>query len=246
MREMAAVILAAGKGTRMKSELPKVLHRIENKYLIDYVIAAARDAGIVDDCIVVGYHADEVRAALGPGFRYALQEQQLGTGHAVKQALDGCPDLPETLMILCGDTPLFTGATLREFRRCFEASGAACVVLTAQIAEPGSYGRIIRGEHDEVLAIVEARDATPEQLAVREINSGAYCFDTQALRAVIDDIRAANAQSEYYLTDAVAALRARGYRVGAWCCPDAQEIEGVNDAEALREAAAIIRRRRSR
>lgn len=243
MKEMAAVILAAGKGTRMNSDLPKVLHTIAGRPMVEFVAEAAAGAGVEKCCVVVGHGAEQVRAALGPRYIYALQEKQLGTGHAMMQALPALTPLPAGLLVLCGDTPLLTAETLSSLREVFEQSQADCVVMTAVLTEGGSYGRIIRDEKGLVSAIVEARDATPEQLAICEINSGVYCFDSAALTEVISHIEKGNDQGEYYLTDAVAALRSRGYTVAAWPCPDPREIYGVNDPQQLEAVSEIIAQR---
>jgi len=241
MRKMAAVVLAAGKGIRMYSELAKVLHPAAGRPLIHWVAAAAREAGVDPLVMVVGHQAEQVRAALGDGYLYALQEQQLGTAHALAAGLQAFPAaLPPALLVLCGDTPLLTGATLAALRRQFEETAAACTVLTAVLPEGGNYGRILRDGSGNVTGIVEAKDATAEQLAVREINSGVYCFDTQAVLKVLDRIGSANAQGEYYLTDALAALVQLDLKVNALVCPDPVEISGVNDRLQLAAACRLL------
>ena len=246
MRKMSAVILAAGKGTRMKSELPKVLHRLGSKPLAQYVIDASRAAGVSEVCIVVGHGADQVKSVLGDDQLYAIQEPQLGTGHALQQALPVCDKTAESFMVLCGDTPLLTGQTLIDLRKYFEDTMAACTVMSAVLPEGGSYGRIVRDSHGNLSAIVEAKDASPEQLAICEINSGVYCFDSKALAQVIDTIKPNNAQGEYYLTDLISAIRERGGLVNAYICRDAVEISGVNDRCQLAEAGRILRTRKNR
>lgn len=218
MRQMTAVILAAGQGTRMKSNKPKVLHEAMHKPLVQYVITAVHHADIEDICIVVGHGADEVKKALGEeGYIYALQEQQLGTGHALMQAM---PVLPpsDSIMVLCGDTPLLTDTTLQQLREYFTATEAACTIMTTVLPDGGNYGRIVRDANDEVAAIVEARDASAEELAIGEINSGVYCFDREALTMVIDKLTPNNSQGEYYLTDIISELRAIGKKVNAYVC----------------------------
>lgn len=246
MRNMSAVILAAGMGTRMKSDLPKVLHPINHQPLISYVLTATQQAGMEQICIVVGHGAEAVQATLGGGYLYALQQPQLGTGHALQQALPAFGATPESLMVLCGDTPLLTAATLERLRQFFTQSGAACTVMSALLPEGGNYGRLIRDEQGDLSAIVEARDALPEQLAICEINSGVYCFDGAALAGVIDTLKPQNAQGEYYLTDLIAEIKAQGGLVNAYICPDPTEIGGVNDRCQLAEAAKILRQRRNR
>ena len=246
MRKMSAVILAAGKGTRMKSELPKVLHCLGHKPMAQYVIDSARSAGIDDICVVVGHGAEQVKEALGPDIFYALQEPQLGTGHALKQAIPCCSPDAESFIVLCGDTPLLTPETLKSLRDYFESTKAACTVMSAVLPEGGAYGRIIRDSQGSLSAIVEARDATPEQAAIREINSGVYCFDSKYLLKVIDTIKPNNAQGEYYLTDLISVIREQGGLVNAYICREAAEIGGVNDRCQLAEAASVLRKRRNR
>ncbi len=230
MRKMAAVVLAAGKGVRMHSELAKVLHPAAGRPLIQWVAAAAGEAGVEPLVMVIGHQGEQVRAALGQGYLYAVQEQQLGTAHALSAGLAAFKDeLPPALLVLCGDTPLLTGETLAGLRGYFEETRAACTVLTALLPAGGNYGRILRDGSGHVTGIVEAREATAEQLAIREINSGVYCFDTQALLRVLPAIGVANSQGEYYLTDALDALVRLGLKVNAMVCPDPAEISGVND-----------------
>jgi len=246
MRQMSAIILAAGKGTRMKSDLPKVLHGLGHKPMIEYVLSAVREAGIDDLCIVVGHGADEVRTTLGGEYLYAVQEPQLGTGHAVQQALPVFSKPCDSTMVLCGDTPLLTAATLNKLKTYFETSDAACTVMSAVLPQGGSYGRIIRDSRNEVEAIVEEKDATIEQLAIREINSGVYCFKIKALREAISRIKPNNAQGEYYLTDVIQEIRKRGGKVNAYVCQDSEEILGVNDRYQLAVIAKALRQRKTR
>lgn len=244
MRQMTAVILAAGQGTRMKSSKPKVLHEAMHKPLIKYVIAAVHHADIEDVCIVVGHGAEEVKQTLGEGYLYALQEQQLGTGHALMQALPVLPSA-DSLMVLCGDTPLLTAQTLSQLRSYFDESGAACTIMSAILPDGGAYGRIVRNDNGEVASIVEARDASSGELAIQEINSGVYCFDREALAAVIDKLAPNNSQGEYYLTDIICELRNIGKKVNAYVCQDADEIMGVNDRYQLSLASDILRERKN-
>ena len=246
MEQLAAVILAAGKGTRMKSDLPKVLHPIAGKPLLQYVIDAAKSGGASSLCLVVGCGAEQVRQQMGADYLYALQEQQKGTGHALQTALPAFSRMPQALLVLCGDTPLLRGETLATMIHQFQKEQAACTVMTAHLSEGGNYGRIIREADGQIARIVEARDATTEQLAVREINSGVYCFRTGPLLEVIQNLQPDNDQGEFYLTDVIAALRGRNERVTGFCCEDPQEILGVNDRAQLAEAGAILRHRINR
>lgn len=244
----AALILAAGKGTRMKSGLAKVLHELAGRPMLAWPLAAAQEAGAAELVVVAGHQAEQVRACLAgvAGVRIALQEEQLGTGHAVACALPELAAQSGTVVILCGDTPLLTGETLRRLAAAHSAAGAAVTVLTARLDDPHGYGRIVRGSDCGVLKIVEQKDATPQEAAIDEINSGIYCMDIPFLRAHIDRIGSDNAQKEYYLTDLVAIAVAEGRGCVAVTAADPQEIMGVNDRRHLAEAAVLLRRRINR
>lgn len=244
MSERKAVILAAGKGTRMKSELPKVVHRIEGKCLVDYVIDAARGAGVSDVCLVVGYKHEIVEQEIvSKNVEYALQPEQLGTGHAVKCARDFLSDDGETL-ILFGDTPLITADTLQRLAAYHESHGNTVTVLSAMVDDPTGYGRIIRDAQGVFVKSVEHKDATEEERQTKEINSGMYLFDTAELKAALDQIRPNNAQGEYYLPDTLTIIKEKGLKVDAYALEDATDITGVNDQKQLKEAAEIIRGRK--
>ncbi|MCR5388110.1 MAG: NTP transferase domain-containing protein [Lachnospiraceae bacterium] len=241
-----AVILAAGKGTRMKSDLPKVVHTIEGKCLADYVIDAAYAAGVDDICLVVGYKADEVKNTLShKNVTYALQAEQLGTGHAVLCAKDFLDSDGET-MILFGDTPLITGETLKKLRAFHKENGAAVTVLTAHTDDPTGYGRIIRDAEGSFLYSVEQKDANAEELESHEINSGMYIFDTAQLKEALGKLTNDNAQGEYYLPDTLSIIKAKGLKVMAYMIADDTDITGVNDQEQLKAAAGVIRSRSGR
>ncbi len=243
MSEQKAVILAAGKGTRMKSDLPKVVHRIEGKCLVDYVIEAARGAGVSDICLVVGYKHEVVeREIVSKNVEYALQSEQLGTGHAVKCAREFLGDEGQTL-ILFGDTPLITAETLRRLAEYHEKKGNTVTVLSAFVDDPTGYGRIIRDENGCFVKSVEHKDATEQERASKEINSGMYLFDTAQLKAALDQIRPNNAQGEYYLPDTLTIIKEKGLKVDAYALQDATDITGVNDQNQLAEAAKIIKGR---
>lgn len=246
MTQMSAIILAAGKGTRMKSDLPKVLHQINHKPMLEYVIRAAKGAAMDDVCLVIGHGAPLVREAMGDAYQYAIQEPQLGTGHAVIQALPHISAKCSSVMVLCGDTPLLRAETLRELKKSFEQSSSLACVMTAQLPDAGCYGRIVRNTQGEVGAIVEASDASAEELLITEINSGVYCFDLPTLKNMLAKLQPANAQGEYYLTDVIKEIRAIGGKVTAYICPDAEEIRGVNDRVQLAAAAEIIRQRKNK
>lgn len=239
-----AVILAAGKGTRMKSDLPKVVHTIEGKCLVDYVIEAARGAGVEDICLVVGYKHEEVERSIAhKDVSYALQTEQLGTGHAVMCAREFLGVRGST-MILFGDTPLITAETLRRLQEYHTSHGNAVTVLSAKIGDPTGYGRIIRDEQGRFVKSVEHKDASPEELLSHEINSGMYIFDTAELAEALKKIRPNNAQGEYYLPDTLTIIKEKGLRVDAFALESPEDITGVNDREQLQEAAEIIRGRK--
>ena len=239
-RRLAAVILAAGMGTRMRSGFPKILHRVAGAPLISYVLNAARGAGVQDLVLVVGHLRDQVTSALGDSVRYAVQEPQLGTGHALQQAIGLLNPLPARVLVLYGDTPLLRSATVA--RMVVEAADAAIVVLSADVPDPSGYGRIVRDESGDVAAIVEDADATPAQRSLSEINSGLYCFDGEWLAENLWKIQK-SAKGEYYLTDLVALAVAQDRVVHAVRAEDPAEVMGVNDRAQLAEAGRIMRER---
>jgi len=234
---ISAVILAAGEGKRMKSALPKVLHPCCGRPLIDYILRSA-SALANNIVIVVGHGALQVKELLGDQWRYALQKELLGTGHAVLQAL---PLLPQEgqLLVLCGDTPLIDESMLKEL--LITGRRSAATVATTVVPNPSGYGRIIRDSLGLINMIVEERDATDAEKAICEINSGTYCFDLQQLRRYLPLLSNNNAQHEYYLTDLVAMMRADGLQVNAYLIEDYRKGLGVNDRIQLAEAAALIR-----
>lgn len=244
MSKRKAVILAAGKGTRMKSDLPKVVHKIEGKCLVDYVIEAARGADVSEICLVVGYKHEVVEREIeNRDVEFTLQPEQLGTGHAVKCAREFLGDEGQTL-ILFGDTPLITAQTLRRLCEYHEEQQNTVTVLSAKVEDPTGYGRIIRDKQGRFVKSVEHKDANETELLSHEINSGMYIFDTAELKAALDLIRPNNAQGEYYLPDTLTIIKEKGLKVDAYALEDATDITGVNDQNQLVEAAKIIRGRR--
>ena len=243
MSELKAVILAAGKGTRMKSDLPKVVHKIEEKCLVDYAIDAAEGAGATDICLVVGYKNEVVKESIShKNVQFALQEEQLGTGHAVRCAKEFLGEEGQTL-ILFGDTPLITAGTLQRLLAYHKEHKDAVTVLSAMIDDPTGYGRIIRDENGNFIKSVEHKDASEAELLSKEINSGMYVFETKELKEALDKITPNNAQGEYYLPYTLTIIKDKGLRVDAFALEDAEDITGVNDQEQLAGAAAIIRSR---
>jgi bifunctional UDP-N-acetylglucosamine pyrophosphorylase/glucosamine-1-phosphate N-acetyltransferase len=245
MTDVHVVVLAAGKGTRMKSRLPKVLHRAGELTLIDHVIRAADRLSPRSLTIIVGHQARHVQDALGErlGLRFATQEPQLGTGHALLQAEPMLAGHTGTVVLLSGDVPLLRADTLERLVRVHVDGAAAATVLTAEVDDPGGYGRIVRGGAGRIEAIVEHKDASPEQRQIGEINSGIYAFDLEPLFAALRDIGASNAQGEYYLPDLVSIYRSRGLVVETLVADDPREILGVNSRKELADVTAILRAR---
>ena len=234
------LILAAGKGTRMKSAVPRVLHPVAGRPIIEYVLATAAALKPCTTTLVVGHQAETVKAALAvhAGLGFILQEPQLGTGHAVLQAAPVLEGATGTLLLLYGDVPLLTADTLGALVARHEERRAAATVVTAFVDDPTGYGRIVR-EDGELARIVEHRDATPEERTIREINSGIYAFDLAPLFDALRRIGSANAQGEYYLTDLVELYRREGRGLASLVVSDLHEILGINSRSEL---AAMSRR----
>ena len=253
MRPTKAVILAAGKGTRMGSDLPKVLHPVGGTPMIVHCVRAARDAGVGELVLVVGHGRELVAEAVaglrGPngghrdGIAFAVQAEQLGTGHAVIQARPFLEGFDGNVAVLYGDMPLLSAATIAEVVGRRDATGAAAVVLTVELDNPPDFGRIVRDEAGLVAGIVEVRDARREELAIREVNVGAYCFDNAALLDALDRLRADNAQGEYYLTDVIGMMAGDGRLVETVVTQNLEETLGINDPVhlAFAEKLADIR-----
>lgn len=242
MKSTKTVILAAGHGTRMVSEKPKVLHEVSGKAMLNYVISASEAAGADDIAVIVGYKADIVKAALPENLTAIEQKEQLGTGHAVLQALPFFENFNGNVLVLVGDAPLVRKETLEELVKAHEDGGFSATVLTAVFDDPTGYGRIVK-KGDELIKIVEHKDATDEERSIKEINSGMYCFDAQALKAALQAINSDNVQGEYYLTDTIEILRGMGKKVGSYPTPDVDDIAAVNSKVQLAEIGKIMRRR---
>ena len=248
MESVAAIVLAAGKGTRMKSGLIKVLHPVAGRPMISWPVAAAREAGSDPIVLVIGHQANAVQGTFrgAPDIRCAMQEEQLGTGHAVACALDSLSGFRGTVLILCGDTPLLRTETLTNMLAYHRDNRAAITVLTALMDDPYGYGRIVRDASGHVTRIVEQKDADPEEQEIREINSGIYCMDSDFLFNNIRNISNNNAQGEYYLTDLLSIAVGKGLACLAISTADADEIMGVNDRAQLADAGRVLRRRINR
>ncbi|MFE9246553.1 bifunctional UDP-N-acetylglucosamine diphosphorylase/glucosamine-1-phosphate N-acetyltransferase GlmU [Nocardiopsis sp. NPDC006938] len=246
-RPAAVIILAAGEGTRMKSKLPKVLHELNGRSMLGHVLHASQELEPRDTVVVVGHARDRVRAHLAetaPQAVTAVQEEQNGTGHAVRMAVEDLAakgvELSGTVVLTCGDTPLLRGSTLASLVAAHEEEGNAVTVLSARVPDPHGYGRIVRDADGAFTAIVEHADATPEQHLVDEINSGMYAFDGALLSQVVKRLSTDNAKGEEYITDAVALLRGDGHRVDAWSAEDWNEVQGVNNRLQLSEARRVL------
>lgn len=237
------VILAAGQGTRMKSKLYKVLHKVCGRSMVDHVLTQVELTKPEQVVTVVGHGAEAVEDLLGDRSEYAFQEEQLGTGHAVLQAEAQLGDKEGMTLIVNGDTPLLTAETFKKLFAYHQAKGAKATILTARADDPTGYGRIIRNDLGIVEKIVEQKDATREEAAVHEINTGVFCFDNQALFKALHQVTNHNAQGEYYLTDVIQILKNQGEIVAAYQTPDFTESLGVNDRVALSNATRIMQRR---
>lgn len=235
MKQTAAIILAAGKGTRMKSELPKVVHPLAKKPLIQWVVDTALSIDCSRVICVVGYKKEVVIDTIKADQRVSFVEQkeQNGTGHAVMVTADALADFDGTVFILCGDVPLLTAATLERMREHHLTSGAQCTVLTAFMDDPLRYGRIVRNADGSVQRIVEYKDASEEERAIREINTGIYCFDSKSLFNALNSVTNENNQNEYYLTDTLEILNKEGKLVTSVILEDMVEASGINSQEQL-------------
>ncbi len=241
MQRPWAVILAAGEGTRMHSSRPKVMHYLCGRPMLWYVLEAARTV-TERQLVVVGRGAGQIKEYFGEGCLYVEQQERLGTGHALLQALALLPDAGE-LLVLCGDTPFLQPSVLQALLECHRREQAAATVLTAELVDPTGYGRVLRSEGGAVKEIVEELHATPAQRAVREINTGSYCFELAALKRCLPRLPANPVKKEYYLTDLLPLLAAEGYHLAAFMLEDAFSALGVNDRAQLARAAARLRER---
>jgi bifunctional UDP-N-acetylglucosamine pyrophosphorylase / glucosamine-1-phosphate N-acetyltransferase len=245
-RPAAVVVLAAGEGTRMKSSIPKVLHPVGGRTLVHHAVKAAAALDPDHLVVVVGHGRDEVTAhvaEIAPKAAAVVQEDQLGTGHATQVALAALPPLDGTVVITYGDVPLLTTDVLQGLLDAHAEQRNGVTMLTAHVADPTGYGRVLRGDRDQVLGIVEQNDATAEQRSIQEVNSGVYAFDAATLRAGLDRLDTDNAQGELYLTDVVGHAVADGRPVGALAVLDTWAVEGVNDRVQLAAVHRELNRR---
>jgi len=235
--------MAAGKSTRMKSALPKAAHPVCGKPVTRHVIDACLAAGVESIVVVVGFEAEKVKAALGEDVAYAVQAEQLGTGHACIQALPSVPGDVSTVIVLPGDTPLITPEAISALLGHHRAESCAATLLTVVLDDPGVYGRVVRDGSGGVVGIVEARDADKATLAIGEVNTSIYCFDRDSLSDALSQLSSDNAQGEYYLTDVIGLLRGAGKRIGALAAENPADAMGINTRVELADAADEMRRR---
>ena len=237
----AVVILAAGKGKRMKSDLPKVLHKLAGKYLVDHVIENVKKAGIENIILVVGHQFELVLEKLADRqVDFVVQEPQLGTGHAVQVTVPHLVDFAGDLVVLCGDMPFISSSTISALIKTRRETGAAATVLTVTLDNPGGYGRIIRDRDGYLEAIVEYKDADLQTCLIKEVNTGAYCFNYNQLLPVLKQLKSENTQAEYYLTDTIALFKANGLKVSALASDNPNEGMGVNSQAELNLMQTII------
>ena len=241
--DVAAVILAAGKGTRMKSDLPKVLHKINSKNLIDYVIESAMKVVGDNIHVVVGHQAQKVRDEIKKQFNvvYAFQEKMLGTGEAVEVALAGLPEKIQNVLVLNGDVPFVKAKTLLNLIKTHKENQNAVTLLTVEVDDPTGYGRIIQNADGDVICIKEESDTTSEEKKVKKVNSGIYCFDLEFLEYVIPKIGSDNSQEEYYLTDTIGIAIKENKRTGLISADDWREVAGINTLVQLERAKTLLK-----
>ena len=242
----AVIVLAAGEGTRMKSPIPKTLHQVCGQTMLGHCLTAAAELSPDRLIVVVGHDGDRVAEHARqqvPGAITVVQDYLGGTGHAVRVVLETVGTIKGTVVVTYADTPLLTGATLVGLVAERAATSAAAAVLTALVPDPAGYGRIVRDERGAFAAIVEHADATPDERAINEINTGMYAFDGDLLADAVKRVRTDNAQGEEYLTDAVSVIRSDGYNVATVSCQDVEEVQGVNDLAQLAHASRVLNSR---
>jgi bifunctional UDP-N-acetylglucosamine pyrophosphorylase / glucosamine-1-phosphate N-acetyltransferase len=243
MTTLLGIVLAAGQGKRMKSKLYKVMHPVCGKPMVGHVIDILEQIQVHRKVVIVGHGAEMVQSYLGTRVEYALQSEQLGTGHAVLQAKELLQGIEGTTVVICGDTPLVKAESLQRMIEVHIAQKASATILTAKAANPEGYGRVIRDAQGDVIAIVEQKDCTEEEHAIKEINAATYLFDNRSLFQALSQVENKNAQQEYYLTDVIGIMQRTGKRVIGFCTDDEAEVIGVNDRVALSEAEGYMRTR---
>ena len=244
MASVATVILAAGKGTRMKSDLPKVLHPLNNRPMVHYVIDAAQAIGSDKVVLIIGHKKELVEESTADlNVDYAVQSPQLGTGHAVLQAAPNLENFDGNVLVLSGDVPLLQAETLQNLVDFHRESGAIATLLTTEMDDPTGYGRVIRNADGDVTQIVEEKDANDEDRAIKEINVGIYVFRAKELFATLPEVKNDNRQGEYYLPDVLKIYVQRGEKLAARLTRDVEETHGINTVDQLKNAEAILNQR---
>lgn len=241
MNKLKVIILAGGKGTRMMSKIPKVLHKVFDKTMVDYVIETAEKCGSKDTCVIVGHQSAMVKSIIGNRVKFRLQEEQLGTGHAVMQAMDFIGD-NENVLILYGDTPLITAETINKLIEIHTKENNLATVISVIEENPQGYGRIVR-EYNCFKKIVEQKDANEQENLIKEINTGVYIFNSNALKDALNNLSNQNSQNEYYLTDTLEIIKEKGYKVGIMLAEDSKEFLGVNSKLQLSQVTKILKNR---
>ncbi|MPW24976.1 bifunctional UDP-N-acetylglucosamine diphosphorylase/glucosamine-1-phosphate N-acetyltransferase GlmU [Alkalibaculum sp. M08DMB] len=243
MKETIAIILAAGQGTRMKSNIPKVLHKVCGKTLIDHVLDNCQQASVEQKFIIVGHKHEEVKGSLGEKAQYILQEEQLGTGHAMMQAKEVLEkNRDSNVIVLMGDAPLISSSTIKKIIHAHNTKKNNATVLTATSKNPHGYGRIVRDHEENLLKIVEQKDASDREIKIDEINSGVYCFNGGDLLLALDEIKNDNVQGEYYLTDVIEIMKNSGLKVGVFTTSE-EDIKAVNSRIELAGVEKIMKTR---
>jgi bifunctional UDP-N-acetylglucosamine pyrophosphorylase/glucosamine-1-phosphate N-acetyltransferase len=243
MKDIITVILAAGRGTRMVSNMGKLIHELCGQPLVKYVIDASVDCGIKRNIIIIGHNAEEVKEVLGDNFEYVVQKEQAGTGHALMQASRLLKDFEGDLLVLPGDDPFLNPNILKSLISQHKKTHASVTILTAVLPDPGGYGRIVRGHDGEVTKIVERKDAHLREIELREVNSGVYCFNCRTLQELLPELDRRNTQGEYYLTDVIGLMFGRNLRVETVVADDPTVVLGVNNRCELAQALRIFRER---
>jgi bifunctional UDP-N-acetylglucosamine pyrophosphorylase/glucosamine-1-phosphate N-acetyltransferase len=245
MNNTSALILAAGEGKRMKSKYSKLTHKLCGKAMIEWVFCAVKEADINDVVLVLGKNAEQVKSQMkkytDDKIAFAIQDTPLGTGHAVMQAEEHYKGYNGNIVVLCGDTPLIKAETIESAINYHISAGYSATVITAEFDDPTGYGRVLRNSEGDLEGIVEHRDATDEQKAVKEINSGMYIFSSQDLFDAVKKLDNNNDQGEYYLTDTIGIMKNKGLKLGAFKMEDPREVLGVNDRLQLAQASEILR-----
>jgi bifunctional UDP-N-acetylglucosamine pyrophosphorylase/glucosamine-1-phosphate N-acetyltransferase len=240
---LLGIVLAAGQGKRMKSKLYKVMHPICGKPMVGHVIDILEKIEVERKVVIVGHGAEMVQSYLGNRAEYALQSEQKGTGHAVLQAKELLQNEDGITIVICGDTPLVKAETLRKMIEVHQSQKAAATILTAELSNPEGYGRMLRNENGDVLQIIEQKDCSKAERAIKEINAGTYLFDNRSLFQALSQVNNHNVQQEYYLPDVIGIMQKEGKRIIGYCTEDEAEVIGVNDRIALSEAEAYMRQR---